>query len=73
MNAWFAMNAVFCFVLLTINFTIASDAGCSLTGTINQSIKYIYFMSDLHGLVEHKYITQKSLKTILKISLIFYE
>ena len=30
-------------------------------------------MSDLHGLVEHKYITQKSLKTILKISLIFYE
>ena len=30
-------------------------------------------MSDLHGLVEHKYITQKSLKTILKISMIFYE
>ena len=27
-------------------------------------------MSDLHGLVEHKYITQKSLKTILKISMI---
>ena len=39
----------------------------------NQIKSNIYFMSDLHGLVEHKYITQKSLKTILKISMIFLQ